>query len=336
MFNKPHSESDVSRRCSIVLAGGDGLRLRSFVKRLRGDALPKQYVKFFGECSLLDKTFQRAHRLIPDERVFTVVSQAHLAFPEVRQQLGGRGGAGVVVQPNNRDTAIGLLLPLAHLSARYPDSTVALFPSDHFVGREELFMAHVDAAFGVIERDVAKIILVGIPPTSAESDYGYIVPAEVRSNAFPCGTRVVREFIEKPAPIVARKVVAGGGLWNTLVMVFNVKTLLRYMRGVQPKLYEGFRRLRDAVGTNKFKPVIEKVYQQAQPVNLSKDFLEVLPKRYPSQLLVLPARGVYWSDWGSEERIVKAVRKDPRLDRLGEIIAIHNRAALESKVRSMA
>jgi len=45
----------------------------------------------------------------------------------------------------------------------YPDSTVALFPSDHFVAREKLFMAHVDAAFGVVERDVAKIILVGIP-----------------------------------------------------------------------------------------------------------------------------------------------------------------------------
>ncbi len=336
MYYKPYSEADGSRRCAIVLAGGDGLRLRSFVERLRGDALPKQYVKFFGECSLLDKTFQRAHRLIPDERIFTVVSQDHLSFPEVRQQLAGRSGTGVVVQPNNRDTAIGLLLPLAHLLASFPDSTVALFPSDHFVAREELFMTHVDAAFGIVERDVAKIILVGIPPTSAESDYGYIVPAEVRSNAFPCGTRVVREFIEKPEPIVARKIVAGGGLWNTLVMVFNAKTLLRYMRGVQPKLYEGFRRLRDAVGTNKFKPVIEKVYQQAQPVNLSKGFLEALPKRYPSQLLVLPARGVYWCDWGSEERIVKALREDPPVDRPRETTETHYNAALKPKVRSIA
>ena len=333
MYYKPYSQTDVSHRCAIVLAGGDGLRLRSFVEKLRGDALPKQYVNFFGQCSLLDRTFQRARRLIPNERIFTVVNQDHLAFPEVSQQLAGRNAADVVIQPNNRDTAIGLLLPLAHLLTRYPDSTVVLFPSDHFVAQEELFMAHVDAAFGIVERDIAKIILIGIRPTSVESDYGYIVPAEAQPNPFPCGTRAVREFIEKPTEIVARKIVAGGGLWNTLVMVFNAKTLLRYVRGVQPSLYECFRRVRDAVGTNRFKPVVEKVYQQAQPVNLSKGFLEVLPKRYPSQLLVLPARGVYWSDWGSEERIVNALREDPHLDRLRETIEIRDRAAPELKVR---
>jgi hypothetical protein len=50
---------------------------------------------------------------------------------------------------------------------------------------------------------------------------------------------------------------------------------------------------------------IEKIYERAQPVNLSKSFLEELPRRCPSQLLVLPVRGVYWCDCGSEERIEK-------------------------------
>lgn len=336
MLYKPYNESDIGRRCAIVLAAGDGLRLRPFVEKLRGDALPKQYVKFFGERSLLETTFHRAQRLIPNERIFAVVSQHHFEFPDARRQLAARNDVGVVIQPHNRDTAIGLLLPLAHLLTCYPDSTVAVFPSDHFVLDEELFMAHVDAAFGIVERDVMKVILVGIPPTSAEPDYGYIVPAEIRSNPLPWGTRVVREFIEKPARLVAREIVARGGLWNTLVMVFNAKTLLQYVSGVQPKLYECFRWLRDAVGTKRMKPAIEKVYEQVQPVNLSRGFLEALPQRYPSQLLVLPARGVYWSDCGSEERIVKALKVDPKLDGPKEMIENRTTAAPEANLSRIA
>jgi len=64
---------------------------------------------------------------------------------------------------------------------------------------------------------------------------------------------VVREFIEKPAPIVARKVVAGGGLWKQLSWSSNVKTLLRYMRGVQGSCTKASGACATR-GTNKFSP----------------------------------------------------------------------------------
>ena len=36
-----------------------------------------------------------------------------------------------------------------------------------------------------------------------------------------------------------------------------------------------------------------------------KDFLEIISLREPSRLFVLPVRGVTWSDWGSERRVVQ-------------------------------
>jgi mannose-1-phosphate guanylyltransferase len=57
--------------CGLVLAGGEGQRLRPFVKRLRGDALPKQYVNFSGSRLMLEHTYSRAEKLIPRERLFT-------------------------------------------------------------------------------------------------------------------------------------------------------------------------------------------------------------------------------------------------------------------------
>src|SRR5438128_4020074 len=108
MYYKAYNETDARNRCAIVLAAGDGMRLRSFVESFRGDALPKQYVKFFGDRSMLQSTFQRAQRLIPRERIFTVVDQSHFEFAEVTQQLVDQPKTHVVIQPSNRDTAIGL------------------------------------------------------------------------------------------------------------------------------------------------------------------------------------------------------------------------------------
>lgn len=304
MSYTPVNES-VRNRCAIILAAGEGVRLRSFVESFRGDALPKQYVKFFGDRSMLQTTFCRAQRLIPCERIFTVVNQSHFQFAEVTQQLVAQPKAHVVIQPSNRDTAIGLLLPLAHLLERHPDSTVAVFPSDHFISDDELFMAHVDAAFGIVEQDDAKIVLLGVSPQMADTDYGYIVPADNPSSPFPCGARIVSRFVEKPSPGLAQQIVSAGGLWNTLVMVFRAENFLSSVRAINGQLYSYFRRIRDALGAHSLIHAIARIYERTQPVNLSKGVLEELPRRCPSRLLVLPVRGVDWCDCGSEERMVK-------------------------------
>jgi len=43
----------LARLYGLVLAGGEGQRVKAFVRRMRGDALPKQYVNFTGfySCS---------------------------------------------------------------------------------------------------------------------------------------------------------------------------------------------------------------------------------------------------------------------------------------------
>ena len=52
-----------SLACALVLAGGEGKRLRPFIHLLRGDLLPKQYVNFIGRCSMLEHTLERAEKL---------------------------------------------------------------------------------------------------------------------------------------------------------------------------------------------------------------------------------------------------------------------------------
>src|SRR4030095_7996087 len=52
----------------LVLAGGDGLRLRPRVRQLFGHERPKQYVPLLGPDSLLRQTLNRVRRVVPPER----------------------------------------------------------------------------------------------------------------------------------------------------------------------------------------------------------------------------------------------------------------------------
>jgi len=294
-------------RFAVILAGGDGVRLRSFVRGLRGDSLPKQYVKFFNDQSMLEATLHRARSLVPPENQFIVVTESHFEYPEVGQQLANWPKVHIAVQPANRDTGLGLLLPLAILNQRHPDATVAVFPSDHFIEEEDSFLTHVKAAYDFVERENSKLVLLGIPPSTAETEYGYILANNRWHNVFPFGAREVERFIEKPDPVAARKLMLQGGLWNTMVMVFKLKTLIEYIRAISPRTHRGFEQIYRAVGSASFEQVVKQVFAQAESFNLSTGFLEMLPLHRKRDLVVLPVRGVHWSDWGSEARIMKSL-----------------------------
>ncbi len=64
---------------------------------------------------------------------------------------------------------------------------------------------------------------------------------------------------------------------------------------------------------------MKEVYQQMYPVNLSKGLLELLPLEQPPPLCVLPVRGIHWSDWGSEQRIVRVLESAGYAGRLNVV-----------------
>ncbi len=72
---------------SIVLAGGDGVRTKEFIRRWLGYGKPKQYCAFVGSRSMFQHTLDRAARLTPWERVVVVAARHHQH--EVWPQLDG-------------------------------------------------------------------------------------------------------------------------------------------------------------------------------------------------------------------------------------------------------
>jgi mannose-1-phosphate guanylyltransferase len=102
-------------------------------------------------------------------------------------------------------------------------------------------------------------------------------------------------------------------LWNTLVMIFKTKFFLKEIYRIDPRLFGFFERIWTAIDTPSVGEIVKKVYEQVSPVNISKDFLEILVLDRPSRRVVLPVRGVRWSDWGSEQRIMHVLGGPGRL-----------------------
>jgi mannose-1-phosphate guanylyltransferase len=309
-------DSQAPVRCGIVLAGGEGKRLKDFIYQLRKSSLPKQYVNFIGTRSMLEHTFDRAERLIPRERLFTVASQDHLHYREARQQLLNRPSRTLVLQPLNRETAPGLLLPLMHVYKRYPQSIVAVFPSDHFILEEQRFMAHVEIAFQLVQRDPSQIVLLGVKPNQPETEYGYILPNGQLTDLTAMDVHGVESFIEKPDAVTARRLASRGALWNSVVMVFETKTFLNLIGLASPALHRPFQEIFRAIGTAMESVVVEDCYRDMIPSNFSKDLLETLAIHIPGRLAVISVKGVLWSDWGSAPRIIKILQDTGYINRL--------------------
>lgn len=317
---------------SIVLAGGEGTRVGSFVQRWLGRSRPKQFCTFVGTRSLLQHTVDRAACLTPAAQSILVIAQSHRQ--EAMTQLDGRGVGTVLFQPANRDTGAGVFLPLTYVRARDPQATVIIYPSDHFVYPEGRFLATVRNVVLVTERLHDRIVLLGVAPDRLELDYGWILPGERLTDAGANPVQAVRAFLEKPTAQEADEALATHGLWNTMVMVAKVETLWSLGQQCFPELVERFERLGRAIGTSEEAQTLESIYQAMPNKNFSSDLLQHVPDR----VAVTELTNALWSDWGRPERIAEALRRTGLtptfpLDALGSPFApIHQASPIAVKM----
>jgi mannose-1-phosphate guanylyltransferase len=290
------------RRWGVVLAGGEGTRLRELTRRIAGDERPKQFCALLGGATLLAETRRRVALGVPGPRTLFSVSEAHARF--YAGPLGDVEAGRLVVQPRNRGTAPAILYALLRVAAAAPLDPVAIFPSDHHVSDDAAFMAHVEAAFELVAARPDLVALLAAAPDRPETEYGWIEPAEAVSEPAGRPAYRVRRFWEKPAPALARTLLDAGALWNTFVVIGRVAGLLGAIGRALPGLVGAFRPLRRVLGTPAEPEVARAVYDGLPPADFSRGVLE------PSAgaLAVVPVHGVEWSDLGSADR-VRAARR---------------------------
>jgi mannose-1-phosphate guanylyltransferase len=301
------SESKIlSDAYGIVLAGGSGKRMEDFILQYYGCRKPKQYVDFTGEGTMIQQTLRRTQSLIPKENILVVVDPNHRDL--VEDQLNEHPSERVVYQPSNRETAPGILLPLAHIYKNNPDSTVVIFPADHFILEEALFMDQVRLAAKTIEMLPENILLLGIQPDAPETEYGWIQPGKRTLRIDGLEISQVNGFIEKPGFETAKHLYEQGSLWNTMIIVARCSTLWNLTLEALPEFRPSFESILNAVGTPNIDQIILREYEVMGKATISHRVFE----KYPSRLLVAKIRNVFWSDWGNGPRVLATLEKIER------------------------
>jgi mannose-1-phosphate guanylyltransferase len=282
----------------LILAGGEGLRLRPLTRAITGDDSPKQFCVLHGGETLLEQTRRRAALAIPPARTLLVLTRGHERF--YRPLVEGMPRHCAVIQPEDRGTAPAILYGLLRIARIAPMGAVAIFPSDHYVSDDAAFMSHVTAAFAAVRARPDLVVLLGIEPESAETQYGWIEGAE------PIGTTPllrVGRFVEKPSHVVARRLFERGCLWNSFVMVGRIPAFLAMIRRALPELDAAFATVGVTLGTHAEAAALRALYARLTPVSFSEG---VLASR-PANLAVLPVRGVQWSDLGAPDRVMRTL-----------------------------
>jgi mannose-1-phosphate guanylyltransferase len=282
---------------AIILAGGDGTRLRPLTRAMAGDDRPKQFCPVLGDETLVDQTRRRVSMLVAPERTLTVVTHHHERY--YSPALADVPARLIVVQPESRGTAPAIVYGLLRLLALADDGPVALFPSDHYLSDDRVFMWSVEQALETVARRPSLTVLLGIAADRPEVEYGWIEPghviADVRAPLY-----AVRRFWEKPARRAAERLLAQGCFWNSFVLVARPSTLLRLVERAVPSLIELFGPLRASLATPWETGAAEAVYAAL----LSIDFSRAVLVPSAARLAVLPVTGVEWSDLGDPARVV--------------------------------
>jgi mannose-1-phosphate guanylyltransferase len=288
---------------AVILAGGEGMRLRPLVRRMLGADRPKQYVRLFGEQTLLRQTLDRVSLAIPEERTLVVTVRRHAGY--IAEEFSGGAHPRILAQPLDRGTAAGVLYPAHWIAWRNPEATVAIFPSDHFLLGETSFMAHVAEVVAWVEKHPERLVLLGASPSSPEVEYGWIEPGEALGDVSTGPVRAVRQFWEKPSVARARACLESGHLWNTSVLVGKVATLVQTGWQALPGLSDRLAHIEPFVGTPEEADAVRQAYELMPRANFSKDVLEAAG----DALAVSRLPRIVWSDLGSPHRVMEALTR---------------------------
>ena len=291
---------DAGHNWALVLAAGEGSRLQALTMTASGVAVPKQFCSLGGGSSLLHGALRRAQAVAPPERTCAVVADHHRRWWQALPL--DIPASNLILQPRNRGTANGILLPLLHIVHRDPDAAVLVLPSDHYVRNESVLASSLRRAMVELQRESDHLILLGMAPDEPDQELGYIVG----EGEDPADIRAVAQFVEKPSAATARALIARGAVWNSFIFAATGRTLLRAFEERCPDLVGEMRHIVSSPAESATRAArLAGLYEELPELDFSRDVLE----RSPALLRVLTVPACGWSDLGTPRRVGETVSR---------------------------
>lgn len=279
---------------ALIMAGGRGER---FWPKSRKN-MPKQFLSLTDDGkTMIQLTVERISSMVELKDVYISTNKDYRAL--VLEQLPGLPEQNVLCEPVGRNTAPCIGLGAMHIARKYDDAMMFVFPSDHLIKFNKMFIRTLQDASDVAEKD-DNLVTIGIAPDYPETGYGYIKfdPQIAEGRSYK-----VDRFVEKPSLEVAKEYLASEEyLWNSGMFIWKVSSILKNMKKYMPDTYKALKRIQTAIGTESEETVLEKEFYEIESQSIDYGIMEKAENIY-----ILP--GTFgWDDvgsWLAVERIKK-------------------------------
>jgi mannose-1-phosphate guanylyltransferase len=273
---------------AVILAGGNGSRLRPLTRVLTGDDRPKQFCPLLGDTTLLAQTRARVALSVDAARSVCVVTRSH--EPYYRRELADLRPAQLVEQPANRGTAAAIAYAVARIARQDKKAVIAMFPADHYYEDTETFRRMIDQSYVAARQRPDLVYLLGTEPDCPEVEYGWIEPGNAVEGLDQVA--MVRRFWEKPSRPVAEDLLSRGCLWNMFIMVGSLGAFRSLLYSSVPEMTRTFELIEQFPAARE--ETVERVYNSLAPVDFSKEVLA----HHTTRTAVFRVPFIGWSDLG--------------------------------------
>lgn len=283
----------------VIMAGGKGERFwpKSRIK------MPKQFLKLYGDRTMIQQTVDRLKRLMPIKNIFVVTNIDYAGL--ISDQIPELPTENILIEPMGKNTAACIGLAALHTERLDKDSIMVVVPSDHVIKDEETYL-------GVLKTAIEKaksgnnLVTIGIKPLHPETGYGYInfrkITHEILNNN---PVHKVERFVEKPDYDTAVKYVESGNyLWNSGMFIWKTSTILNAIKEYMPQLYSALNVIREHFDSDEIEKVLYEEYSKLESISIDYGIMEKAKNVY-----VVPG-DFGWDDVGSWTSIERLYEKD--------------------------
>lgn len=284
---------------AVIMAGGSGTRFwpRSTQEK------PKQFLSFFGDKSLLQRTVERIRPLIPPERILVITNKKYVNL--VKEQVPEVNENHIIGEPVARNTAPCIALAAAVIREKDPEGTMVVLPSDHFINDTKTFLKIIGSGIKMASES-QSLITIGIKPNRPETGYGYIqYNDEEHQTVGGVPVHQVITFAEKPDMETAIGFINSGDfLWNSGMFIWRADTILKEMQHHLSQVYNETKRLEDHLSGSKRNSAIRQFYVNCMSISIDYGVMEKAETVY-----VIPG-DFGWNDVGSWMAVYELEKKD--------------------------
>lgn len=216
----------------VIMAGGVGTRFWP----LSTPSRPKQFLRLFGEHTLLQLSYDRVRALVPPERVLVLTNEVYQ--PLVAEQLPEIPPANIIGEPIRRDTAAAVALAALVARERFGNPVIVTLTADHVIDPVHVFQQTIRSAVASAAKGTAEhpvLLTFGIVPTYPATGYGYLELGEALPSSDGIRHYRLRRFVEKPPLSMATRYVASGEyLWNSGMFVWSAASIIAELKRLLP------------------------------------------------------------------------------------------------------